>query len=107
MVEGRDVGFRVVADALGREAVARASERELPIEGTGQAVRGRVLRPEHFVGMMIAADTPADRFSAAMIVEEEEVDLGALADVVARHGLEDRWRRLCELEQLGGARADV
>ena len=73
---------------------------ELPIVGTGHAVRGRILCPEHFVGVMIAADTPADRFWAAMIIEEEEVDMAALADVVARHGLEGKWRRLCELEGL-------
>ena len=47
---------------------------------------------------MIAAGTPPDRFWAAMMIEEEEVDMAALADVVRRHELEpgvaqvSRWR---------------
>lgn len=97
-IEGWDIRFVVCASDLAKEALDRAIERRLPISHSDRSVQARILRPEHFAALMLVSNTTMDRNWIACLVEDEEVDLDALHDVIARHDLEHAWRTLCELE---------
>ena len=45
-VAGWDIRFVMATSALAREAVERATERDLAVEHKRRSVRGRILRPE-------------------------------------------------------------
>jgi hypothetical protein len=79
-IEGWGVEFAISATALDEEALARAIERALPIKHTGSSVRGRILRAEHFVAVMLASYSPQYVDWAIALIEDEEVDLDVLDD---------------------------
>jgi hypothetical protein len=97
-IEGWDIRFAPCASDLAKEALDRALERRLLIPHSDRTVQARILRPEHFAALMLVSNTTKDRYWIACLVEDEEVDLDALHDVIARYGLEHAWRKLCELE---------
>jgi hypothetical protein len=100
-IEGWGVEFVISATTLDEEALARAIERELPIDHTGRAVRGRILRAEHFAARMLASNSPQYLDWAIALIEDEEVDLDVLDDIAARHGLERTYQQLCKVNGMG------
>jgi hypothetical protein len=97
-IEGWDIRFAVCANDLAGEALDQAIERNLLIPHSKRSVQARILRPEHFAALMLQSNTAKDRYWIACLVEDEEVDLDALRDVIARYDLERAWSGLCKLE---------
>jgi len=97
-IEGWDIRFTVCASDLGKEALDRAIERDLLIPHSNRSVQARILRPEHFAALMLVSNTTKHSYWIACLVEDEEVDLDALRDVIARYDLERAWSGLCKLE---------
>lgn len=85
VVEGWPVQFMPVKNALEQEAYLNA--QQLDFEG----VSVRVALPEHLVAIMLNVRRSKDLARIEMFLEQEEVDIGALEDIVQRHGLYDRW----------------
>jgi hypothetical protein len=100
-IEGWGVEFVISVTALDEEALARAIERELPIDHTGRAVRGRILRAEHFAARMLASNSPQYVDWTIALIEDEEVDLDVLDDIVARHGLAQMYENICRSRVIG------
>jgi hypothetical protein len=99
-IQGWDIRFTVCASDLGKEALDRAIERNLLTPHSNRYTQARILRPEHFAALMLQSNTAGDRYWIACLIEDEEVDLDALRDVVARYGLERAWSRFCKLEEI-------
>ena len=52
----------------------------------------RALRAEHVVAKAVTVGRPKDFIRIHQYLEESAVNLGALRQVLERHGLRDRWR---------------
>ncbi len=57
----------------------------------------RVIRAEHLVAIMLQTGRPKDYARAHMFLQQDVLDADVLADIVQRHGLEDRWQELIRL----------
>jgi hypothetical protein len=95
MIAGWPVQFLPVADALDEEALARAAEVEIKVDQASDAISAPVLRPEHLVAMALRVGRPKDFIRINQFLEERAVDVVALCDVLARHGLMEAWRSFC------------
>jgi hypothetical protein len=95
VIEGWPVQFLPVADELDAEALARADDVEIASPNTHDAVRTRVLRPEHLVAIALRIGRPKDRIRIAQFLEGKAVNLGLLAGVLERHKLMEAWRSYC------------
>ena len=94
IVEGVPVQFLPVHNALLEEAVRDA--REIPY---GE-VRGRVLRAEHLMAVMLQTYRPKDRVRLGQMLHEAEFDAQYFTEVLARHGLLGRWGEFRERSDL-------
>ena len=90
VVEGVPVQFLPAYNALIEEAVASA--REVDYDG----VRTRVVRPEHLVAISLQTGRAKDRARVALLQEQTTLDAPALADILRRHNLEEKWRQWTE-----------
>jgi len=95
VIEGWPVQFLPVADDLDAEALAQAEEVEIEISAAEGSVKSRVLRPQHIVATALRTGRPKDRIRMVQFLEEDAVDLGALCDVIGRHGLLQAWQAFC------------
>jgi len=85
LIAGVPVQFLPAYNPLVEEALAAAWER--PFGG----VEARVLRPEHLLAIALQTGRAKDRQRVAQLVAEADLDRAYLTDVVARHGLQERW----------------
>ncbi len=85
VIEGWPVRFMPVANALEREAYENAQEKDL--DGTPV----RVVLPEHLVAIMLKVGRLKDIARVEMFLSQQAVDVEALKDVLARHGLSERF----------------
>ena len=96
VIEGWPVQFLPVASDLDAEALACAEEIEIEINPAEGSVKTRVLRAEHVMATALRVDRPKDRIRMTQFLDEQVVDLGALCDVIDRHGLRNAWRTFCK-----------
>lgn len=85
-IEGVPVQFLPAYNALLEEALAEA--REIVYEQTPT----RVLRAEHLTAIALQTGRDKDRQRLRLLMEQAPVDREYLAGVLARHGLEAKWR---------------
>lgn len=93
-IEGRPVEFLPVSNLLDLEAIADTEQVEFRNE-SGDPVRARVLKPEYLVAICLRAGRPKDLICISQFLEERAVDVSALWDVLARHGLRSAWEDFC------------
>ncbi len=85
MIEGWPVQFMPVENALEREAYEKAQYQDV------DAVRVRVVSPEHLVAIMLQVGRGKDLARVDMFLAQRAVDLEELSDILDRHGLSDRF----------------
>jgi hypothetical protein len=86
LIEGVPVQFLPAYNALLEEALAEA--REIRYEQTPT----RVLRVEHLTAIAVQTGREKDRQRVRLLREQAPMDPAYLAGVLARHGLEAKWR---------------
>jgi hypothetical protein len=84
-IEGWPVQFLPAFNPLLEEALAQAAEIRFKNTPT------RVMRAEHLVAVMLQTGRAKDHARVIQFLEEGAVELSALAEVLARHGLTGRW----------------
>ena len=72
-------------DALTEEAVRQAAERRVGETPT------RVMRAEHLVAIALKTGRAKDHARVALLMEEADIDTASLTEILARHGLLERW----------------
>jgi hypothetical protein len=85
VVGGWPVQFLPATTPLEREAYASAQVlrvEEVPV---------RVARPEHLVAIMLKVGRHKDIARVTMFLSQDAVEIGALEDVINRHGLSGKW----------------
>jgi hypothetical protein len=92
VIEGWPVQFLPVADPLDAEALAHAEDVEIKLGPMEGSVSTRILRPTHLVATALRVGRPKDLIRIAQFLEERAVELGALCELLARHGLRETWR---------------
>ena len=93
MIEGWPVQFLPVSDPLDAEALDKAEEVEIKVNGG--RVRARVLKPEHLVALALRVGRAKDVLRAIQFLQEKVVNLRKLKAVLIRHGLLANWKRFC------------
>lgn len=96
VIEGWPVQFLSVANALDAEALAEAEEIVVEFSESEMSLRTRILRPEHLVATALLVGRPKDHVRVAQFLSESAVDLGALCDLLVRHGLTGVFQVFCE-----------
>lgn len=86
VIEGVPVQFLPAYNALVEEALKDA--RQTDYEG----VPTRVLCAEHLVAICLQTGRVKDRARVAMLREQAKLDRAAVADILKRHQLEERWK---------------
>lgn len=87
LVHGWPVQFLPAEAPLLREAVERA--REIDFEG----VPARVMTPEHLIAIALQTARGKDFARILSFLEAGVADRAGLADILARHGLVEAWRK--------------
>jgi hypothetical protein len=87
LIEGVPVQFLPAYNTLIEEALAEA--RETLYEHT----RTRVLRAEHLVAIAVQTGREKDRQRVRLLTEQVPMDSDYLSGVLARHGLEAKWKQ--------------
>jgi len=88
LIEGVPVQFLPAYNPLIQEALAEATEAAY-----GQTPT-RVLRAEHLAAIAAQTGRHKDRDRVRLLQEQARMDADYLAGVLARHGLEEAWRRM-------------
>jgi hypothetical protein len=86
LIEGIPVQFLPAYNELLEEALQEA--RDTMYEGTPT----RVLRAEHLAAICVQTGRDKDRQRARLLYEQAALDLDYLAGVLARHGLDGKWK---------------
>jgi hypothetical protein len=87
LIEGVPVQFLPAYNSLLEEALAEANETLY--EGIGT----RVVRAEHLVAICLQTGREKDRERVRILREQANLDLPRLAEVLARHDLEEQWKQ--------------
>ena len=87
-IEGWPVQFLPVFNPLLEEAVEQAREVRF------QRTKTRVMQAEHLVAIMLQTGRLKDHARIAQFMEHEVVDQERLADILTRHGLIGKWKKL-------------
>ena len=87
-IEGWPVQFLPVFNPLLEEAVEQAREVRF------QRTKTRVMQAEHLLAIMLQTGRLKDYARIAQFMEHEVVDQERLADILARHGLIEKWKKL-------------
>lgn len=93
VVEGWSIQFLPVADGLDAEALVQAVDIDFQVYGN--AVKTRVLRPEHVVATAVKVGRAKDFVRISQFLTEQAVDLDVLRDTLDRHGLKTKWSEFC------------
>ena len=88
LVEGMAVQILPAFNGLVEEAVREATSRMVG------GVESRVCTAEHLVAILVQTGRPKDRARLALFLEEAVLDPVGLREILARHGLVDRWDHL-------------
>jgi hypothetical protein len=86
LVDGVPVQFLPAYNSLIEEALDQAAE--IDYEGLST----RVVRPEHLLAICLQTGRSKDRERVRVLREQASLDANFLADVIARHQLEKRWK---------------
>lgn len=87
VIGGWPVQFLPPGDALVEEALAHAVETE--VEG----VRTWVMTAEHLVAIALQVGRTKDHIRILQFIESGVLDAGKLDQILARHGLLDKWEK--------------
>ena len=87
LVEDIPVQFLPVYNALLEEALREARETLY------EEVPTRVVRAEHLLAICLQTGRDKDRERVRIFREQAELDMGYLAGVLQRHGLEGKWKQ--------------
>ncbi len=87
MIEDVPVQFLPAYNALVEEALAEAKEMSYETTPT------RVLRAEHLVAIALQTGRDKDRERVRLMFDQAPLDRAYLADIIARHGLDARWKQ--------------
>lgn len=87
VIEGWPVQFLPPGDALTEEALAQAVETD--VEG----VLMRVMTAEHLTAIALKTGLPKDFTRILQFIESGALDAGKLDQILARHGLLEKWER--------------
>jgi len=87
-IEGWPVQFLPVFNPLLEEAVEQAKEVRF------QRTKTNVMQAEHLVAIMLQTGRLKDQARIAQFMEHEVVDQERLADILTRHGLIEKWKKL-------------
>jgi hypothetical protein len=87
-IEGWPVQFLPIFNPLLEEAVEQA--REVPFQRT----KTRVMQSEHLVAIMLQTGRLKDHARIAQFIEHDVIDQDRLDDILARHGLVAKWKKL-------------
>ena len=87
LIHGIPVQFIPAYNALVTEAVGRAAEM------TFHQTPVRVLTLEHLLAIMVQTGRTKDKLRALQVAEDAALAPTALQDILARHGLAERWQR--------------
>ena len=86
-IEGVPVQFLPAYNALLDEALREARETSY------EDVSTRVVRAEHLIAICLHTGRDKDRERVRIFREQAELDMGYLAGVIQRHGLEGKWKQ--------------
>ncbi|MFN2477013.1 MAG: hypothetical protein ABR526_11830 [Chthoniobacterales bacterium] len=86
IIEGVPVQFLPAYNALVEEALEQAKEMEY------ESVPARVLRSEHLVAICLQTGRGKDRERVRILREQAQLDMEALATILRRHQLEEKWK---------------
>ena len=87
LIEGVPVQFLPAYNSLVQEALTEAVETQY--EGVGT----RVVRAEYLVAICLQTGRAKDRERVRILREQADLDLPRLAEMLARHNLEERWKQ--------------
>jgi hypothetical protein len=85
IIHGLPVQFLMASDALEEEAVNKA----MIVEWEGH--RMRVMTPEHLAAIALTVGRPKDRARVVYLTSLQVFDKGRFQEILARHGLTERW----------------
>ncbi len=86
-IQGWPVQFLPIFNPLLEEAVVQAREVSF------QRTKTRVMLAEHLVAIMLQTGRLKDHARIAQFMEHDVVDHDKLADILARHGLQAKWKK--------------
>ena len=95
LIEGWPVQFLPVADGLDAEALADAQEIEFQTDPSQGPAKTSILRAEHVVATALKVGRTKDRLRILQFLEEDAVAISRLCNVLARHGLREKWQTFC------------
>src|SRR6266545_8022395 len=87
LIEGVPVQFLPAYNALVEEALREARETLY------EEVPTRIVRAEHLIAICLQTGRDKDRERVRIFREQAELDMGYLAGVLQRHGLEGKWKQ--------------
>jgi hypothetical protein len=87
VIEGVPVQFLPAYNALLEETLTEARETSY------DEVPTRVVRAEHLIAICLQTGRDKDRERVRIFREQAELDMGYLAGVLQRHGLEGKWKQ--------------
>ncbi len=88
VIEGLPVQFLPIHDDLITEAAENALTKKIGRESA------RVFRPEYLLAIMTRLSRAKDKVRIPLLVEQGEVDRERLRDILFRHGLKEKWRKV-------------
>lgn len=94
VIEDWPVQFLPVSNDLDAEALEKAEDVELALQD-GKSITVRILRPEHLVAIGLRTGRPKDLIRVTQFLEHKAVEIGALCDILDRHGLRLAWASFC------------
>ena len=93
VVEGVPVQFLVASTPLVEEAMNEPSQHDYGAEKVA------VMKPEYLVAIMVELNRPKDRIRLALFLDQAPLDLEQLAEILERHGLQEKRTRI--LKEIG------
>ena len=90
LIEGVPVQFLPAYNRLLEEALEQAKAIDY------ENILARVLRAEHLVAIAVQTGRAKDRERVRTFREQGDIDESYLAEVLRRHGLEEKWKQLTE-----------
>ena len=90
IIEGIPVQFIPVYNELIKEAVETAGEYKY------QNTYTKIILPEYLMAIMLQTFRAKDRERILRFIEEAEIDKERLADVLQRHGMEEKYKQFRE-----------
>ena len=87
VIAGWPVQFLPCRGSLLEEALAQAVEKDV------DGVRARVFTAEHLAAIALQTGRGKDKARLLQFIEADAIDKGKLREIMARHGLLERWQQ--------------